>query len=87
MRSGTGSRELSRLATAYIASIAFGLTFLVGTLSGVDGMTALWRGVIAAGIGLVLGPMLALPVIDAVLTAIARDEAKRRLEQPKEDAE
>ncbi len=85
MKSGTGSQELIRLATAYLASIAFALTFLIGTLSGVDGGTTLLRSVTVAGAALVLGWLLAAPVVDAVLTAMARDEAKRRAEQTAED--
>lgn len=85
MKSGTGSHELTRLATAYVTSIAFGLTFLVATAVGVDGATALVRAITAAGIALVLGYLLATPVVDAVLTAMARDEAKRQAAAKKED--
>jgi hypothetical protein len=85
MKSGTGSHELTRLATAYVTSIAFGLTFLVATAVGVDGGTALVRAITAAGIALVLGYLLATPVVDAVLTAMARDEAKRQAAVKKED--
>lgn len=85
MKSGTGSQELIRLATAYLASIAFGLTFLIATLSGVDGGTTLLRSVTAGGIALVVGWFLATPVVDAVLTAMARDEARRRTERTTED--
>ncbi|MCB9884220.1 MAG: hypothetical protein H6838_01945 [Planctomycetes bacterium] len=85
MKSGTGSQELIRLATAYLASIAFALTFLIGTLSGVDGGTTLLRSVTAGGAAMVLGWLLAAPVVDAVLTAMARDEARRRAEQAAED--
>ena len=85
MKSGTGSHELTRLATAYVTSIAFGLTFLVATAVGVDGGTALVRAITAAGLALVLGYLLATPVVDAVLTAMARDEAKRQAAAKKED--
>ncbi len=85
MKSGTGSQELTRLLTAYLTSIAFGISFLVASLAGVDGLTALWRGVVIAGIALVCGQLLAPPVVNAVLTAIARDESKRLAEKPKED--
>jgi hypothetical protein len=85
MKSGTGSQELTRLFTAYLTSIAFGVTFLVASIAGVDGMTALWRSVVTAGIAIVAGNLLAPPVVDAVLTAIARDEAKRKAAEPKED--
>ena len=87
MKLGTGSHELTRLATAYLTSIAFGLTFLVASAVGVDGGTALLRSVCAAAIALVLGHLLASPVVDAVLTAMARDEAKRKAEvKPEDDA-
>ncbi len=85
MKSGNGSHELTRLATAYLTSIAFGLTFLVATIAGVDGTTALGRSVAAAAIALVLGHLLASPVVDAVLTAMARDEAKRQAERKTEE--
>ena len=55
MKSGTGSHELTRLATAYFTSIAFGLTFLIASAAGVDGGTALLRAVTAGAIALVLG--------------------------------
>jgi hypothetical protein len=86
MKSGNGSQQLTRLLTAYLTSLTFGLTFVVGTFAGVDGMTALMRSVMTGGIALLVGNLLAAPVVDAVLTALARDEAKRQAEKPKEDA-
>ncbi|MBL8752628.1 MAG: hypothetical protein JNK15_04950 [Planctomycetes bacterium] len=87
MESANGSHELTRLLAAYLTSIAFGVTFLVAWLAGVDGSTALWRSVAAAGIALVVGQLLARPVVGTVLDAIARDEAKKKAEaQAKEDA-
>jgi len=85
MKSGNGTHELTRIATAYIASFAFGLTFLVASLRGVDGVTALLRATTVAGIAFVAGWLLAPPVVDVVLTAIARDEAKRAADRAKED--
>ncbi len=85
MKSGNGSQELTRLLTAYLTSIAFGITFLVASLVGVDGLTALWRSVTAAGVTLVVGRLLATPVVDTILSALARDEAKRQAAAPKED--
>lgn len=84
MKSGSGSQELTRLITAYLTSFAFGITFLVASLTGVDGTTTLLRAVVVGAITLVVGRMLAAPVVDSVLTALARDEAKRRA-APKED--
>ena len=84
MNSGNGSQELTRLSTAYLTSIVFGASFLIAIAAGVDGATALWRGVIAGGIALVAGNFLAPPVIDVVLAALARDEAKRQAELEEE---
>jgi uncharacterized membrane protein YagU involved in acid resistance len=86
MKSGTGSHELTRLLAAYVTSIAFGLTFLVASLAGVHGLTALWRGVVAGALALLASHLLAPPVVDAVLTAVARDEARRQAGKPEEDA-
>ncbi len=84
MKSGTGS-ELARLLAAYLTSIAFGLTFLVASLAGVDGLTALWRGVVAGALALGASHLLAPPVVDAIVTAVAREEAKRQANKPKEE--
>jgi uncharacterized membrane protein YagU involved in acid resistance len=87
MKAATASQELTRLLTAYLTSIAFGLAFLVATLTGVDGLQALWRSVVVGAIALVAGHLLAPPVVDTVLAAIARDEVKRKAaDKPKEDA-
>lgn len=85
MKSGNGSHELTRLATAYIASIAFGVTFLVASACGVDGGTALLRSVVAAGVALVAGFLLAAPVVDVIIAAAARDEAARQAAKRKEE--
>jgi hypothetical protein len=85
MKSGHGSRELTRIATAYVASLAFGVTFLVATLCGVGGGTALLRAVGVGAVSLVVGWLLAAPVVDTVLAAMARDEAERRAKQAAED--
>lgn len=85
MKPGTGSHELTRLVTAYCTSFAFGLTFLIATFAGVDGGTALSRSVLVAVVALVLGYLLATPVVDAVLEAMARDEAKRAATTKRED--
>lgn len=81
----SGSQELTRLITAYLTSIAFGTSFLVASLAGVDGLTVLWRSVLVGGIALVAGQLLAPPVVDALLAAAAREEARRLAEKPKED--
>ena len=71
---GLGSRELVRRAAAYMVCTAFGLTFLISTLSGAQGNTALLRGVVAA-ITLAISHFLLKPVVDVVLDAMARDRA------------
>ena len=81
----SGCQELTRLITAYLTSIAFWTSFLVASLAGVDGMTVLWRSVLVGGIALVAGQLLASPVVDALLAAAAREEARRLAEKPKED--
>ena len=85
MNSGIGSQELTRVAAAYITSIVFAIAFLSAVVAGVDGLTALWRSVVAALCGLVGANLLAPPVIDVVLASIARDEAKRRADLNAED--
>lgn len=74
----SGSSELSRMATAYLASFAFALTFLVALVAGCDLGAALWRGTAVLAAALLLGRFLSAPVVDAVLQAMARDAAKRR---------
>lgn len=83
MKSGIARQDLLRLLSAYLGSIAFGVSFVAASLLGVDGLTALWRSVLVLGAALVAGQFLAPPVVDAVLQAIARDEAKRLAEQEK----
>ena len=85
MESGNGSHELTRLAAAYTTSLAFGVTFLVASLAGADLGTTLMRSVIAGVAALIVGHLLAAPVVDVVLTAMARDEAKRQADKPKEE--
>ncbi len=72
---GIGSRELVRRASAYMVCTAFGLTFLISTLSGTQGNTALLRGVVVGAITLALSHFLLKPVVDVVLDAMARDRA------------
>jgi len=80
-----GSEQLTRVAAAYITSIVFAVAFLAATFSGVDGLTALWRSVLAAGGALIASHLLVPPVVDVVLSAIARDEAARRARLEEED--
>jgi len=79
-----GSRELTRRATAHLVGVAFALTYLVASFAGASVGTSLVRGCIVAGVTMVLGALLCRPVIDVVLDAAARDEAKRAAEQAKD---
>ena len=81
-----GSQELTRLTAAYLTSIAFGIAFLVAVFAGVNGLTALWRAVIAGSCALVASNFLAPPVVDVVLNALARDEATRKAATEKEES-
>ena len=83
----SGSQELSRIATAYAASLAFGLTFVVALACGCQLGSALLRASIVLGATLLAARLLSVPVIDVVLAAMARDEAKRRAEAEKREAE
>ena len=78
MQEARGSQQLVRIATAYLASFAFGMTFLVANLTGVDGLTALFRSVVAMVAACVAGRLLIGPAINVVLNAMARDEAARQ---------
>jgi thiamine transporter ThiT len=81
----SGSHELSRMATAYMASLAFVATFLIATATGSDGGTALVRGVVVGALALVLGRLLVRPLIDTVLDAMARDEARKAAERSEDE--
>ncbi len=85
MSQGKGSQELTRVTAAYVTSIVFAVAFLAACAAGVDGSTAIWRSVIAGACALVAAYLLAPPVIDVVLTSMARDEAKRRAELDAEE--
>ncbi|MGE3173701.1 MAG: hypothetical protein AB7O97_13840 [Planctomycetota bacterium] len=80
-----GSDEIGRRASAKVTGIAFAITYLWAQLSGAGGLTALTRAAVVAVIALGLSYVLLRPVIDAVLDALARDEAKRQAELAKED--
>ena len=81
-----GSTVLGKRATAKAAGIAFAITYLIASLCGADGMTCLLRATVTAAATLILAFFLARPVIDVVLDALARDEARRQAEQQKEEA-
>ena len=80
-----GSNEIGTRVAAKATGVAFAITYLWAVVCGVDGLTALTRAVIAAVATLGLAFLLCQPVVNVVLDAYARDEAKRRAEQQKED--
>ncbi|HEX6812195.1 MAG TPA: hypothetical protein VF384_11270 [Planctomycetota bacterium] len=84
MESGTGSQELTRRAAACLTGISSGVSFLVAALSGVGAATALQCSVVAAGGAFVFAMLLAPHVVDVVLSAMARDQAKQQAEAPQE---
>jgi len=82
----SGSQELSRIATAYVASVAFGLSFFVATACGADGLTALGRGAVVVLLAMLGGRLLTTPVVNVVLDALARDQAKKQeAAQPRQE--
>lgn len=81
-----GSRELGRRASAHVVALAFGATYLTATVAGAGPGDALLRGCTAAGVAMVVGALLCQPVVDVVLDAIARDEARRRAQQQEDEA-
>lgn len=81
----SGSKELTRRATAHLVGLAFAITYLVTTWTGAGATTALMRGSIAALATMIVGQWLCRPVVDVILDAAARDEARRQAEQAKED--
>lgn len=69
-----GSRELSRGITAYLACLAFVLSFFVTLFSGGTGTTAVLRGGIVAIATVALGGLLMRPMMSTILDAMARDQ-------------
>ncbi len=72
-----GKNELSKSAGVYFAGIAFALTYLLTTVFGGNGMTAVIRSTVVAGLTMIIGPFLMRPVINTILDAIARDRATK----------
>ena len=70
-----GTNELARAATAYVACITFGLTYLLTMLLGGDGLTAVIRATIVAMVTLVVGRLLFRPLIASILDGIAKHQA------------
>lgn len=72
-----GGHELAKRATAHLVGFAFALTYLAAVAAGAGASDALWRGCITAAAALCAGPLLCRPVVDVILDALARDEARR----------
>ena len=70
-----GTNDLARAATAYVACITFGLTYLLTMLLGGDGLTAVIRATIVAMVTLVVGRLLFRPLIASILDGIAQHQA------------
>ncbi len=77
--------NLTRVAAAYLACVAFAVGYLLTTLMGGDGLTAAWRGAIVAVCALVLGRGVIGPALSSVLDAMARDQAEADLAKQEED--
>jgi hypothetical protein len=75
-----GCRELTRALSAYLASLAFAVAFLVTTLCGGSLWTATLRSSAAAAATLLVGSFLLRPLFSTILDAMARDRAEQRAE-------
>ena len=86
-----GSRELTRGATAYLASLTFAMTYLASSARGATALTALTRGVVVAIATWFLGRALLRPAMAQIVAAMARDRAEGAAAashgSPAEDAE
>jgi hypothetical protein len=79
-----GSRQIGRRASAHATAVAFAVTYLWASFAGVGAATALQRAAIAALLTFGVSLLLFRPVVDTVLDALARDEARRRADDGKE---
>jgi hypothetical protein len=65
--------------------VAFAVGYLLTTLMGAGGLTAVWRGTVVAVFALVLGRGVIGPALSSVLDAMARDQAEADLVKRKGD--
>jgi hypothetical protein len=79
-----GSRQIGRRASAHAAALAFAVTYLWASFAGVGGAIALQRAAITALLTFAATLLLFRPVVDTVLDALARDEARRQAQDGKE---
>lgn len=70
-----GTRSLTRTTAAWLAGLAFALTYLLSTGTGASWQTAVLRGGVASGVAWFVGRPLLHPLFDAILTAIADADA------------
>lgn len=68
-----GSRHLAQSLSAYLACLAFAVTFLATNALGGGLGAGLQRGVVAAAATLLVARFLVGAVLDVVLNAMARD--------------
>jgi predicted benzoate:H+ symporter BenE len=74
------STELTKRATAYVAGLSFAGTYLTSAALGASMYDSLARSCGVALCALIAGRLLVRPVVDVVLDALARDEARRAAE-------
>lgn len=82
---GGGKSDLARLAAAYLACLAFAITYLLTTVFGGGGLTAAFRGGVVAAIALIAGRAVIGPVISSILDAMARDQAEKSATAQEDD--
>ena len=78
-----GSRELARSAGAYLACVAFAISFLVATFTGGSLATALMRSSLVAVVTLFVARLLMRMALSTILDAIARDQAAEQTGEAK----
>lgn len=81
----TATSELARATAAWVASLAFAITFLAAWALGASVLTGAVRGAVVAVATLVAANLLVRPVLSVVLNAMARDRAARQQEQERKE--
>ena len=78
----TGTRSLTRSTAAWLACLAFSITYLLSYWVGASPQTALTRGGVAAFVTWTLSRPLLLPLFDTLMTALtAAEEARREADE------
>ena len=73
-----GTRRLAKAAATYLAALAFPVVYLCSLYVGATWPTALLRGVLSSLLAGIAGKFLFFPLADALLSALAQAEWKRR---------